>query len=125
MSEAKRRQQSDPNYGKAIFHIRKCPFTNNYLVAIGNDYQYHVCDSTLSLEEAQRLLEWYQTEAEQRPLMPWQIKSSRLMMQWVLESPRIDSYPTTTGEVLIFDRKEGTKTELVTVTAQDIIKHRK
>ena len=125
MGEAKRRQQSDPNYGKAVFSIRKSPFTKNYLVVIGNDCQYHICDSTLSLEEAQRLLEWYQTEAQHRPLMPWQIKNARLMNQWMLESPRIDSYPTTTGEVLIFDRKEGTKTELVTVTAQDIIKHKK
>jgi hypothetical protein len=118
MGEAKRRKQADPNYGKPAFRIQRSQYTSNYLVMIGDV----IADSAISREEAERLLEWHQAEAKLRPLSRQQATDYHLFNQWVLQSPRLSSYPESTAEVIVLDReKRTTKTELVTVSAQDII----
>jgi hypothetical protein len=118
MGEAKRRKQSDPNYGKPVFRIQRSQYTNNYLVMLGEV----IADSAISQEEAERLLEWHETEAKLRPLSRQQATDYHQFSQWVLQSPRLSSYPESTAEVIVLDReKRTTKTELVTVSAQDII----
>jgi hypothetical protein len=122
MGESKRRKQADPNYGKCQFRIERSQYTSNYLVMIGDV----IADSAISREEAERLLEWHEAESKLRPPSRKVATDYHLFNQWVLQSPRLSSYPESTAEVIVLDReKRATTTELVTVTAQDIIEQLK
>ena len=118
MGEAKRRKKLDPSYGNYQFHIQRSQSTNNYLVMLKG----YICDSTINLEEAQQILEWFQTEATIRPPGRKVIQNPKLMEEWVLKSPRLKDYPESTAEILVFNRDTNSfTTELSTVSPGDLL----
>jgi len=118
MGEAKRRKKIDPSYGTYTpsIWIEKSDTTNNFLIVI----EFCCIDSTIHYNEAEAIKEWLLNEFKLRRFRG--VFQEKDLTDWILSSPRLKEYPTTTAEVMVLDMKTGlAKVKLVTVSGDNIV----